>query len=255
MIVDEIDGAYSLRSDYPPWLNALELAPLHPARPPAGRILVLAPHPDDEVLGCGGTLAESVAVGRASVVRVLYLTDGEYGVKAALRSSASDIRRAESRRGLAILGLDQAVYAGFPDQGLHSAESAVQVIREHLAAFMPDVVMVPPPLDPHPDHRAAASLLARSLVHGEGSRPAIWMYEVQPCMPMNALVRIDERAGIKAQALREHRSQGPRRLVAAGLGNASSRALYAPAGWAMAEAFRIGSSTNFVEACRGVGAL
>jgi LmbE family N-acetylglucosaminyl deacetylase len=255
MIMTKFDGAYSLRSDYPFWLNALEVPPLHPAQPPAGRILVLAPHPDDELLGCGGTLAETVAAGRASVIRVLYLTDGEYGVDAALRSSASDIRRAESRRGLAILGLDQAVYAGFPDQGLWAAESAVQVIREHLATFLPDVVMVPPPLDPHPDHRAAATLRAHSLGHAEGPQPAIWMYEVQPCMPMNALVRIDERAEIKARALREHTSQGPQRLVAAGLGNAASRALYAPAGWAMAEAFRIGSATNFVEACRGVGAL
>jgi LmbE family N-acetylglucosaminyl deacetylase len=98
--------------------------------PEATRLLVIAPHPDDEILGAGGLMQRVKADG--GVVRVVYLTDGDgypEGVKAEDRIEAPTAkdylgygkqRRAEARAALVRLGLADAfqTFLGFPDGGL-----------------------------------------------------------------------------------------------------------------------------------------
>jgi LmbE family N-acetylglucosaminyl deacetylase len=107
-------------------------APLHhsfPALCPDDRLLIVAPHPDDEVLGCGGLMATAAAQGIP--VRVVYLTCGDaFTVAAALTARTAPtpdeclqlgrLRMQEARRGLETLGLrpDDAVFLGYPDRGL-----------------------------------------------------------------------------------------------------------------------------------------
>lgn len=104
----------------------------HPPVPvlcPDDRLLIVAPHPDDEVLGCGGLIATAVAQGIP--VRVVYLTSGDgFTVAAALTARSTpnpaeclqlgEQRAHEARRGLEALGLsaDDAVFLGYPDRGL-----------------------------------------------------------------------------------------------------------------------------------------
>jgi LmbE family N-acetylglucosaminyl deacetylase len=108
--------------------------PQPPPRPPAissdTRLLVVAPHPDDEVLGAGGLMRQVHAAG--GLVRVVYLTDGDgfpEGVKLEDKNgktSSKDFRKygehrqREARAALRALGLDgdAATFLGFPDQGL-----------------------------------------------------------------------------------------------------------------------------------------
>jgi len=224
------------------------IARLQPIEPPAGkRILVLAPHPDDELLGCGGTLAAALTNDPTTEVFVLYLTDGEQGgTSTAGAGQIARLRRDEASRGRVVLGIGHAAYASFPDGGLEVGTDEIAYVSETLDRFHPEIVMVPPPLDPHPDHRATAAILAQALQRSSMAQTSVWIYEVQPCFPMNALVRIDTAEAAKARSLAEHRSQGADRLVAAGRGIAACRAHYAPAGWRYAEAFRIGSAVNFV---------
>jgi LmbE family N-acetylglucosaminyl deacetylase len=92
------------------------------------RLLVIAPHPDDEVLGAGGLMQLARDAGGA--VRVVYLTDGDgftQGVAMeSRRLSIADFReygrrrRIEARSALAALGINDsaAVFLSFPDQGL-----------------------------------------------------------------------------------------------------------------------------------------
>jgi LmbE family N-acetylglucosaminyl deacetylase len=121
------------------WLGALSLpdgtttvaAPVFPELnlDVRDRILVLAPHPDDEVLGCGGILQEALAKGLA--VRVVFLTCGDHNewaftvyrkhpvvLPAALRRLGS-IREAEASAAGKILGLSrsQITFLGYPDLG------------------------------------------------------------------------------------------------------------------------------------------
>ena len=107
-------------------------APLHhpfPALRPDDRLLIVAPHPDDEVLGCGGLMATAAAQGIP--VRVVYLTSGDaFTVAAALTARTAPtpdeclqlgrLRMQEVRRGLETLGLhpEDAVFLGYPDRGL-----------------------------------------------------------------------------------------------------------------------------------------
>ena len=122
--------------------------------------LILAPHPDDESLGCGGLLAECAARGLPAAV--LVLTDGtlshpnssEYP-PARLRA----LREEEARRAIAALGL-RAAHVGFlglrdtqaPMQGA-AFEAAVAAILTRLPAH--GIILAPWAHDPHCDHEAA----------------------------------------------------------------------------------------------------
>ena len=91
---------------------ALSIAPRAWAAPPApkDRLVVVAPHPDDEVLMAGGTI--SVARARGETVDVVVLTNGDFDCQ------ADGVRReAESLRGLARLGVDErhVHFLGYPD--------------------------------------------------------------------------------------------------------------------------------------------
>ena len=80
------------------------LPPGATSRPAASRVLVLAPHYDDETFGCGGLLAELAAAG--SEIRTLFLTDGGGDLHdPEERRAYSELRQQEARRALAALGL------------------------------------------------------------------------------------------------------------------------------------------------------
>ncbi len=94
------------------------------------RVLVLAPHPDDESVPCGGLISEAVAAG--AQVRVVYATYGDAFRTAAQKIFSesvvpsrdylrlAEMRHREALAALAVLGLshDQAVFLGYPDRGL-----------------------------------------------------------------------------------------------------------------------------------------
>ena len=153
----------------------------------ARRALVLAPHYDDEVLGCGGLLAQLAAAGAR--VRVLFLTDGSAAAPEGAAAGASpaeaarayaDRRRAESARALAALGLGPgeggpgsreqggdeppAEHLGLPDGRLAGhLDEAAEGIRRALLEHEPDLLLAPSPLEVTTDHRAAFAALHRVL--------------------------------------------------------------------------------------------
>ena len=133
----------------------------------ARRVLVIAPHPDDEVFGCGAALADLAARGSENVV--LVLTDGAGGTgDPAERKRIAELRLRESGVALAILGGGKLRTAGLPDRGLWGAEPALrEALERALAEIGPDLVFAPSPVEIHPDHRAAASALVAA-----GEKPA-----------------------------------------------------------------------------------
>ncbi len=124
------------------------------------RVLVLAPHPDDEVFGCGAALADLLS--RGARVRVVLWTDGAGETRDAdTRTKIASERTAESRQALAILGLVETerdvVNAGFRDRELGSEPARLRgEISREVREFRPDIVFVPSPVEIHPDHRALA---------------------------------------------------------------------------------------------------
>ena len=139
---------------------------------PQDRVLVVAPHPDDESIGAGGLLQVACSVGAAR--RVLVLTDGDnnpwpqrwiekrWRIGAAERARWGARRREEARAALRILGIaeDEARFLGFPDLGLthllmQSGSRLLASMRQVLEEFAPTVLVVPAISDRHPDHNAA----------------------------------------------------------------------------------------------------
>src|SRR5262249_54049832 len=132
------------------------------------RVLVLAPHPDDETLATGGLLQRSVAAGAA--VRVVFVTDGEnnpwpqraverrWRLGASARIRWAQRRRAETLDALTCLGIpvSSAVFLHFPDQGLTSLLLAgggglVPALTTELRMWRPTLVAAPAAADRHPD--------------------------------------------------------------------------------------------------------
>jgi N-acetylglucosamine malate deacetylase 1 len=125
-------------------------------------VLVVAPHPDDEAIGCGGAICLHVA--RGDHVRAVYLTSGELGLKHLPREEAWHIREAEARASAAVLGLSGLTFLRFPDWALgeqvdESAAKLHSVIREEA----PRLLYVPHPGDSHPDHQAALPIVHAAL--------------------------------------------------------------------------------------------
>jgi LmbE family N-acetylglucosaminyl deacetylase len=172
------------------------------------KVLVLAPHMDDEVIGCGGTLAKHVA--RGAHVTVAFLTDGGAGsaVLDASRSSTTltETRTREAQRALATLGIQSSVFLGAEDGHLTSAPPLVNALRALLVRHRFDLVYLPFFLEEHPDHRAASQILLDA-AHGADVNPQCLAYEVWTPLFPNCLVNIDETLELKRAALNHYRSQ------------------------------------------------
>lgn len=170
-------------------------------------ILVLAPHPDDEVIGCGGTLSKHTA--RGDRVVAVFLTSGELGLKHLPRKSAWQIREAEAKAAAKILRLTALEFLRLPDWTLneHIAKSACR-LRPILAREAPRAIYLPHPREWHPDHRAAL-LILRTALRGSKSPPAeLRGYEVWT--PLAGHDQVEDISSVmprKLRALRAHRSQ------------------------------------------------
>lgn len=159
--------------------------------PPATRALVLAPHADDEVIGCGGTLVKLAA--RGVPTRIAYLTDGRAVTDDTARDEAMvQTRAAEARAVSARLGLPEPIFVGWNERtfAAPASEAAlVERVRGVLDAVDPDAVFVPYFEDAHGDHRYANHLLARALL-ASGRAPTVYAYEVWSRVPPGLVVDI-----------------------------------------------------------------
>jgi N-acetylglucosamine malate deacetylase 1 len=118
-----------------------------------GPILVIAAHPDDEVLGCGGYLALSAARGRA--VHVLILADGE---SSRLQSNNDQVRRHKSAQKAAdVLGIASVTLLNLPDNRLDSVDllNIVQHIEKQVLEVKPSTVLTHHHGDVNVDHQIA----------------------------------------------------------------------------------------------------
>lgn len=201
--------------------------------PPRGTVVVLAPHPDDETIGCGGVLR--LHARRGDRVVVAFATDGERGAPPGGPSGGrlAAIRRLEARRACAVLGARALEFWGCPDARLASARGLALRVRELLARERPAVVYAPAADDPHADHRA----LARAVP----AAARAWRYEIGSLPRPDAVADVSAAFEDKLRALREYRSQLRVADYAALVRRAGlCRSLWLD-GCAAGEAFRLGS--------------
>jgi LmbE family N-acetylglucosaminyl deacetylase len=169
------------------------------------RVLVVSPHPDDESLGCGGTLRGHVVAG--DTVRVLFLTSGENGGHGLPPEAVAGLREKEAAEAAAILGIAEITFCREKDGALTTTPSLVEHVRRAIEDFRPDVIYLPHEQEMHPDHRAAVDVV-RQVLEGCASRPDVWMFEVwTPTQRIDQVVDISAYAEVKRQAIRAYRSQ------------------------------------------------
>jgi LmbE family N-acetylglucosaminyl deacetylase len=174
--------------------------------PAAARVLVLSPHIDDDVIGCGGLMRQHVDAG--AVVVSVYLRNGGEG------------REQEAQRAADLVGLSELVFMRLgPAPGGTSwgpvpttrsyipvQKDTIGALREVIQSARPEIVYAPFFLDPHPDHAGATYLLG-SAISACPSIKQCYLYEVWTPLVPNVLVDITGEAEIKAGAINLHRSQ------------------------------------------------
>ena len=216
-----------------------ELSPYEVVDLTGHRVLVLAPHPDDETFGCGGALALHQQSG--DPVKVVFLTSGELGQWVGEQDSKAtrDRREAEVREALSRLGVADFDFWRYPDRAVEADGELVARLEETLAASQPTLVYAPSPLDLHPDHRAVAHAL-RTVLRGWRGQLKVAFFEVSYPVPANALVDVTSVWSAKEGAMQAYSSQlaGPDH-VGATTGLNQFRVLTLPERVSRAEAFRV----------------
>lgn len=114
-------------------------------------LLVLAAHPDDAELGCGGTVAKHVAMGWK--VAVVDFTRGELGTRGSVEQ-----RNKEAAEAARILGLTERLNLDLKDGFFSNSEADQLKVIEVIRYFQPDIVLANAVTDRHPDHGKGAQL-------------------------------------------------------------------------------------------------
>ena len=207
---------------------------LVPAFTSRSRLLLFAPHPDDESLACSILLQRAVRAG--AVVRVVYVTDGDDNpwpqrvLERKWRLNATDrrrwgrLRRTEALAALRVLGVNgsAARFLGLPDQKLTAilmcdCQSALDRFAAIIADWGPTDLLVPSISDTHPDHSALAVML-RLVLSESFSEPvaaghmAVWSYAVHGRSPAffdraETICQSRIEAATKLRAIRCHKTQ------------------------------------------------
>jgi LmbE family N-acetylglucosaminyl deacetylase len=149
--------------------------------------LVLAPHPDDETLGCAVTMMRKIEAG--SAVHVMIASDGGNWPPSRDAADNVELRRSEIEQACSVLGLDPAAvtHLGFPDNGLASrAEELADAIVNAIVELRPDDVLTTGIHDTHGDHAA----LGRASLRAAGStRTRLLVYPIWQWLRPGSLLR------------------------------------------------------------------
>lgn len=132
----------------------------------SGTTLIIAPHPDDEVIGCGGLIARLVGEGKTP--HIIIMTGGEGSHENCCSTSADEIikaRRNLTRKALSILGVsEQYIHElNFPDGGISENCDQTAALKKKINALKPQSVFVPHWGEGWNDHVETARIVKRIL--------------------------------------------------------------------------------------------
>jgi LmbE family N-acetylglucosaminyl deacetylase len=190
-------------------------------KPRRERIVVFAPHPDDETLACGGTIANSIRQGKD--VYIIVMTDGRNSHRILLSIDRNPnprelipIRKFESQRATGVLGVrsNHLFFLGFEDGTLaFHRKQAGKAVLEHLVKLKPDTIFMPDKSDAHPDHSTTGGLVLDA-VRESGIDPTVYSYTVwtndvikKPKSANEVELDISRSLAVKCAAIKEYKSQ------------------------------------------------
>jgi len=191
--------ALASATDY--FSNFVQPVPI--AAPFGHSTLIVAPHQDDETIGCGGALALQARSGNA--VSILLLTDGADGCAelGMTRQAMMEMRNEETRRAAAVVTPEPPVFLGLPSLTERFSD-AVESVRREIVQRSADAVFIPFVLDGHPDHRTANFILAAALKNVAWN-VRVLQYEVWGLCVPNVILVIDDVMDLKIEMLNQFR--------------------------------------------------
>jgi N-acetylglucosamine malate deacetylase 1 len=171
-------------------------------------VLVISPHPDDEIIGCGGTLIKMIQEG--SSVSVVQLTDGSNtsAFKDFSGTERKTIRLDEAKIVAKKIGFSELVFFREVDHFLACTGDNVEKLSGILNRLQPKAIFVPFINDTHPDHIAANEILSTALQACALDLASVKVvsYEVWTFVPPNTYCIIDNQFDKKTDVLRKYRT-------------------------------------------------
>lgn len=180
----------SIESDFIPYHAVRTLG--------TGPVLILAPHPDDEAFGCGGSIMRHVAAG--DPVTVIIVTDGGGGCERPEQIDYITQRRAESRSAAMLLGYGEPEFWDYRDRQLACDEPLIQRLLAAVRRVGARWLYAPSLYEIHPDHQALG-LAAWETARRAGAEINLAFYEIGAPLSPNRLLDITDLVERKRQAI------------------------------------------------------
>jgi LmbE family N-acetylglucosaminyl deacetylase len=170
------------------------------------RVLVIAPHPDDEAIACSGTILRHLASGDNVLVAIA--TDGRNSRVASSPEEMARIRKNEATQAARRLGIGSPEWLGLPE-GEWQVSELQPLLTGLLQRYRPTLVYAPSRIDFHPEHFAVAHTLGRAL-EAVPIKPRVRVYQVQ--VPLTRVLTnvVADVSGVIAQSetvLQAYKSQ------------------------------------------------
>lgn len=181
------------------------------------RIMVFAPHPDDDILGCGGSTAKHTDQGNEVIT--VFMTSGEAGSLTYSCDELATLREAEARQAASLLGVNDTIFLRNPDGFLEFNHANLVNIITLLRSKKPDVVYLPHRLDGNEDHQITNKLVLDACRRASGpwfqecpgdpwEVKTILAYEIwTPLQELSYIEDISPYMELKLDTLRLHASQ------------------------------------------------
>jgi len=181
------------------------------------KLLVFAPHPDDDIIGCGGTIARHMAHGDQAAI--VYLTSGESGGLSYNPAELAVLREEEATRAAAWLGVSEVIFLRQPDGYIAWSKELMDTLVTVIRSRQPSMVFLPHDREDVRDHQQSCQLILEACKRAAGpwfpvcgNQPwrggKILAYEVwTPLTRYNLTVDISDYMQKKLTALGEHKSQ------------------------------------------------
>ena len=178
---------------------ARDVMPILQEVPGGKRILVIAPHPDDEMIGPGGTIIGAIEAG--SKVHVVYLTSGSK------QPDGAQTREAEALAAAGKVGYTTE-FLRLADLSDGATSTALTALANAITTFDPELLFVTFFADDHIEHQRASELLIRASDRGlvDGGLET-WAYQVYSALVANVIVDVTPFLERKLEAISIFASQ------------------------------------------------
>jgi LmbE family N-acetylglucosaminyl deacetylase len=164
--------------------------------PPGDRFLVIAPHPDDDVISSAGTILNALSLKKSVKIQFLSLPT--------LGSPSKEARKEEVLRSLDVLGVQE--FSLREEEFPATVKEAVDLIAPELERWKPDCVFVPSPLENQNQHLLTFVAYLQAMRRSQ-CQAATALYEVWGLVIPNMVVDITAQVDRKGQSIAAHGSQ------------------------------------------------